>query len=102
MWRLRLTPAFGGTIPGWRASKYVLQRYPNAPIIVSAYSMKECELDEDCVREGFGEDEIACLGSGGKRGVFWREDGRRGERARNSRGCVSFRVVRRTVSRKIF
>ena len=38
--------------------KYVLQRYPNAPIIVSAYSMKECELDEDCVREGFGEDEI--------------------------------------------
>ena len=38
--------------------KYVLKRYPNAPIIVSAYSMKECELDEDCVREGFGEDEI--------------------------------------------
>ena len=38
--------------------KYVLQRYPNAPIIVSAYSMKECELDEDCVRQGFGEDEI--------------------------------------------
>lgn len=38
--------------------KRVLKRYPNAPIIVSAYSMKECELDEDCVREGFGEDEI--------------------------------------------
>ena len=38
--------------------KYALKRYPNAPIIVSAYSMKECELDEDCVREGFGEDEI--------------------------------------------
>ena len=38
--------------------KYVLKRYPNAPIIVSAYSMKECELDEDCVREEFGEDEI--------------------------------------------
>ena len=38
--------------------KYALKRYPNAPIIVSAYSMKECELDEDCVRQGFGEDEI--------------------------------------------
>jgi hypothetical protein len=36
----------------------VLKRYPNAPIVVSAYSVKECELDEDCVREGFGEDEI--------------------------------------------
>jgi len=36
----------------------VLKRYPNAPIVVSAYSTKECELDEDCVREGFGEDEI--------------------------------------------
>ena len=36
----------------------VLNRYPNAPIVVSAYSTKECELDEDCVREGFGEDEI--------------------------------------------
>lgn len=38
--------------------KYALKRYPNAPIIVSAYSMEECELDEDCVREEFGEDEI--------------------------------------------
>ena len=43
----------------WTESlRRAVERYPKMPVVVTAYSMKECEMDEDCVREAFEEEEI--------------------------------------------
>ena len=43
----------------WMESlRRAVERYPKMPVVVTAYSMKECEMDEDCVREAFEEEEI--------------------------------------------
>ena len=43
----------------WMKSlRRAVERYPKMPVVVTAYSMKECEMDEDCVREAFEEEEI--------------------------------------------
>ena len=43
-----------------------VERYPKMPVVVTAYSMKECEMDEDCERGVRRRRDSVCMGSGGK------------------------------------